>query len=185
MPTSPTGYRPRRACWLAYLCAVRRARLSPLELLAFFSPTTFCHAQSFEIGQTAARNQTPAGIGLDLHVRPIQEPAVLRRIALDDEGRGRREDLRLRLRGTSPRSVTRCVGTMAARVPPARLESLLSLRLRALSGQSIDANSQQKHRAHKRVALEKCAVDPSQIEFLGLVFVKKRGDDERHSRIIK
>jgi hypothetical protein len=26
----------------------------PLELLAFFSPTTFCHAQSFEIGQTAA-----------------------------------------------------------------------------------------------------------------------------------
>jgi hypothetical protein len=28
--------------------------LSPLGLLAFFSPTTFCHAQSFEIGQTAA-----------------------------------------------------------------------------------------------------------------------------------
>jgi hypothetical protein len=95
-----------------------------------FSPTTFCHAQSFEIGQTAARNQTPAGIGLDLHVRPIQEPAILRRIAQDNEGRGRREDLRLRLRRASPRSVTRSVGTMAARVSPTRLESLLRLRLR-------------------------------------------------------
>jgi hypothetical protein len=34
--------------------STRYFSLSPLGLLAFFSPTTFCHAQSFEIGQTAA-----------------------------------------------------------------------------------------------------------------------------------
>jgi len=34
--------------------STRYSSLSPLGLLAFFSPTTFCRAQSFEIGQTAA-----------------------------------------------------------------------------------------------------------------------------------
>jgi hypothetical protein len=34
--------------------STRYSSLSSLGLLAFFSPTTFCHAQSFEIGQTAA-----------------------------------------------------------------------------------------------------------------------------------
>jgi len=54
----PYGLQPRRACPARVtLCGEESTRcfsLSPLELLAFFSPTTFCDAQSFEIGQTAA-----------------------------------------------------------------------------------------------------------------------------------
>jgi hypothetical protein len=43
----------------------------------FFSPTTFWHAKSFEVGQATFGNQTTTGVCLDLHVRPFQEPAIL------------------------------------------------------------------------------------------------------------
>jgi hypothetical protein len=45
----------------------------------------------FESGQASFRNQTAAGIGLNLHVRAVEEPAVLRRLAQDHQGRGKRQ----------------------------------------------------------------------------------------------
>jgi hypothetical protein len=53
------------------------------------------------------------------------------------------------------------------------------------SNQSIDTNGNQKNGAHKCIAPKKRAIDSSQIEFLGFVFVEKRRGDEGHSTIIE
>ena len=46
-------------------------------LLVFFSPATFCHAQSHQIRPATFGDKTATRVRLDLHVRPFQEPTVL------------------------------------------------------------------------------------------------------------
>src|SRR6266853_449115 len=67
------------------------------------------HEKSFEVRPAAARNQTAGKIGVDLHVRALEKPAVLRRLAQDDRDGGRRQNLRVRRGGTSPGNRSRRV----------------------------------------------------------------------------
>ena len=60
------------------------------------------------------------------------------------------------------------------------LPSLLDIRALSFSislEQSIDANRDQKHRTHKRIALKERAIDSRQIALLRLVLIEKRRRD--------
>ena len=63
--------------------------------------------------------------------------------------------------------------------------STFVLRHSADLDQSICANCEQEHRANKRVALEKRAIDSCQIAFFGSVLVNKRHRDQRQRPVVE
>jgi hypothetical protein len=89
--SQPAGERKREkkpAKFVAmHIGASSETRVPPAALAtAAQRGLTSSHAQSFKIGQATFGNQASTTVGLDLHVRPFQEPAVLRRVAQDHQG---------------------------------------------------------------------------------------------------